>query len=92
MFIEQIERRPILETRANSANVPDRILSGYLQITQALLEVSPVQLKVTAGSAEHHNLVTTLFKFLFDLPNQKSKQVKASSNLLTATFASPAGS
>ena len=30
VFVTQIKKRPVLETRANGQNNPDRILSGYL--------------------------------------------------------------
>ena len=38
ILIDQIVQRPITETRSQAS--PDKILAGYLQITQALLDMS----------------------------------------------------
>ena len=44
-----------METRSQAA--PDKILAGYLQMTQALLEMSNSQLKENIGDPKTINLV-----------------------------------
>ena len=39
ILIDQIVQRPIKETRSQAS--PDKVLSGYLQMSQALLDMCP---------------------------------------------------
>jgi hypothetical protein len=80
IFVDQIKQRPIKESRTSI--IPDKILSGYLQITQALLEVSPVSLKQQMGNQKTVNLVHTLFDFLFQLPNTQKDKSNTNGNLM----------
>lgn len=71
--IQQLNERPTYEDRYSQ--VTDKILAGYLQLTQSVLEINP-DLKRLIGQSkseekEGFDLVTMIFKFLFQLPQLK---------------------
>jgi hypothetical protein len=63
-----LKNRPTFEDRYNQ-QYTDKILAGYLQLTQSILEINPTLKKLTTESG--YNLVKTVFDFLFMLPSMK---------------------
>ena len=63
--IYQLKQRPTYEDKYSQTT--DKILAGYLQLTQSLLEINSDLKKLTTKSG--YNLVKTIFDFLFLLPS-----------------------
>jgi hypothetical protein len=67
--------RPVLEIK--SGQVCDKVIAGYLQVIQALLEMAPDEVRLKAGRQETKdsngfNLVALIFDFVCKLPQKKS--------------------
>ena len=72
--IYQLKMRPTYEDRYSQYT--DKVLAGYLQLTQTLLDKNPALKELTVQGAKGFNLVKTIFDFLFLLPSMEDQKSK----------------
>ncbi|CDW85633.1 ubiquitin carboxyl-terminal hydrolase family protein [Stylonychia lemnae] len=72
--INQLKIRPTYEDKYS--NYTDKILAGYLQLTQSVLEIDASLKNLTTNEDDGFNLVKTIFDFLFLLPSEEDQQIK----------------